>query len=83
MKESTKPAELNNGVLSEQYGYSWWQAKAFGEHFFYARGILGQFIIVIPQKNMVIVRLGKKNIKYNNLIPAEVIAEFTTTDFNK
>jgi len=83
LKESTKPAELKNGTINEQYGYSWWQAKAFGEDFFYARGILGQYIIVLPQKNMVIVRLGKEVIKYQNLTPAEVIAEFSITDFDK
>jgi CubicO group peptidase (beta-lactamase class C family) len=83
IKESTKPAELKNGSINELYGYSWWQAKAFGEHFFYARGILGQYIIVLPKKNMVIVRLGKKVINYNDRIPAEVIAEFSIIDFDK
>lgn len=83
IKESTKPAVLKDGSVNEQYGYSWWQAKAFGESFFYARGILGQFIIVLPQKEMVIVRLGERNIKYNDRIPAEVIAEFAITDFEK
>jgi len=83
IQESTKPAELKNGTINEEYGYSWWQAKAFGEHFFYARGILGQYIIVIPQKNLVIVRLGKEVIKYNNRIAAEVIAEHTISNFYK
>jgi CubicO group peptidase (beta-lactamase class C family) len=83
IKESTKPAKLKSGNINEQYGYSWWQAKAFGEQFFYARGILGQYIIVLPQQNMVIVRLGKKLINYNKRIPAEVIAEFSITDFDK
>ncbi|HNW98365.1 MAG TPA: serine hydrolase [Bacteroidales bacterium] len=83
INESTKPAELKDGNINEQYGYSWWQAKAFGKQFFYARGIKGQYIIVLPQENMVIVRLGKKIIEHNNRIPAEVIAEFTLTDFEK
>jgi len=42
------------------YGYQWWIVSKEQE-IFYARGILGQFIIVIPAKKMVIVRLGKEN----------------------
>ena len=85
MSASVSAAKLFNesGCPVYNYGYSWWRADAFGEDFFYARGILGQFIIVIPQKNMVIVRLGKENISYKNLIPAEVIAEFTCNNFIK
>ena len=30
----------------------------YGTHIFYQRGILGQYIIVIPEFNMVVVRLG-------------------------
>ncbi len=30
------------------------------QEIFYARGILGQYIICIPSKNMIIVRLGKE-----------------------
>jgi CubicO group peptidase (beta-lactamase class C family) len=40
------------------YGYQWWIVSNEPEIFF-ARGILGQFVIVIPAKKMVIVRLGK------------------------
>ena len=33
-----------------------------GKHkLFWAEGYLGQFIIVIPDENMVVVRLGKKD----------------------
>ncbi len=40
------------------YGYQWWIDPQHPE-IFYARGILGQYIIVIPSKKMIIVRLGK------------------------
>lgn len=48
-----------NGVKSDQYGMQWW---VYGD-IFYARGILGQYIIVDPSKNLIIVRLGKKRAK--------------------
>jgi hypothetical protein len=40
----------------------------------YARGILGQYIIVVPQKNRVVVRLGKKMGERVDHHPAEVRA---------
>lgn len=43
------------------YGYQWWLIPNYkGHNIFYARGILGQFIICIPEKNIIIVRLGHK-----------------------
>ncbi|MFH0865614.1 MAG: serine hydrolase [Bacteroidota bacterium] len=85
IKESASAAPLTdyNFIPVTSYGYSWWRAKAMGADFFYARGILGQFIIVLPVQNMVIVRLGKKNISYNGITPAVTIADFTLENFNK
>jgi CubicO group peptidase (beta-lactamase class C family) len=51
------PDEKN--VACDYYGYQWWIATHY-PGVFYARGILGQYIIVIPSKKMVIVRLGHK-----------------------
>lgn len=64
--ESVKPAQILDvtGQPNVKYGYKWWllpDYKSF--NIFYARGILGQYIIVIPEKKMVIVRLGKKRDK--------------------
>jgi CubicO group peptidase (beta-lactamase class C family) len=51
----------DDGSPNLRYGYSWWILPEYKGHFiFYARGILGQYIIVIPDLKMVIVRLGKK-----------------------
>ena len=37
------------------YGYSWWLIPGYkGQNIAYCRGILGQYIIVIPEKNIVI-----------------------------
>lgn len=40
------------------YGHGFWIDDSFGTQVFYQRGILGQYIIVIPEKNLVVVRLG-------------------------
>ena len=40
------------------YGFQWWLVPD-RKGVFYARGILGQYIIVIPEQNTVVVRLGE------------------------
>lgn len=47
-----------NNTACDYYGYQWWIDPLHPE-IFYARGILGQYIIVIPSKKIIIVRLGK------------------------
>ncbi|WP_439506424.1 serine hydrolase domain-containing protein [Sediminibacterium sp.] len=56
------------------YGYQWWLDPQHPE-IFYARGILGQYIISIPSKKIVIVRLAHKASKERVLtVPREVRA---------
>lgn len=43
---------------SPQYGYGWWLKDYLGKKMYYMRGHLGQFCIVIPQDDIIIVRLG-------------------------
>ncbi|WP_339887257.1 serine hydrolase [uncultured Flavobacterium sp.] len=43
---------------SPQYGYGWWMHTINGKELFYMRGHLGQFVIVIPEDDLIIVRLG-------------------------
>lgn len=57
VKTSTT-AELTEGSVA-RYQYQWWLVSEEGDYM--AQGILGQYIYVHPSKNMVIVRLGKKN----------------------
>ncbi len=42
------------------YGYSWWLADYKGKKIAYMRGVLGQYVIIIPEDQLIIVRLGKK-----------------------
>ncbi|PKQ45809.1 serine hydrolase domain-containing protein [Confluentibacter flavum] len=45
---------------SPQYGYGWWLKDVGDKHFFMMRGHLGQYVIVEPNDNVIIVRLGHK-----------------------
>lgn len=49
---------------SPQYGYGWWLIQNYkGKDFFMMRGHLGQFVIVEPNDNVIVVRLGNLNAK--------------------
>ncbi|MEN9907763.1 MAG: hypothetical protein RLZZ540_904 [Bacteroidota bacterium] len=43
---------------SPQYGYGWWLSNFKNKKVFYMRGHLGQYVIVIPEDDLIIVRLG-------------------------
>jgi len=43
---------------SPQYGYGFWLKEQLGKDFFMMRGHLGQYVIVQPEDNVIIVRLG-------------------------
>ncbi|MFD0863045.1 serine hydrolase domain-containing protein [Sungkyunkwania multivorans] len=51
---STKSRFGDNGV----YGYGFWLDTYKGKDIFYMRGILGQYVIVIPEDDLIITRLG-------------------------
>ena len=56
------------------YGFQWWLVP-YEPGVFYARGILGQYIIVMPAQHMVMVRLGKhRGAKRMGTVPEEVNA---------
>ncbi|MCC1485179.1 serine hydrolase domain-containing protein [Winogradskyella immobilis] len=42
----------------EPYGYGFWISDYKDKHIFAMRGILGQYVITIPEDNLIIVRLG-------------------------
>ncbi|HMK06352.1 MAG TPA: serine hydrolase [Flavobacterium sp.] len=48
---------------SPQYGYGWWLSDYKGKKIFYMRGHLGQYVIVIPEDKIMIVRLGQRHQK--------------------
>jgi CubicO group peptidase (beta-lactamase class C family) len=54
---------------SPQYGYGWWLSQYKNKQLFYMRGHLGQYVIVIPEDQLIIVRLGNKEHKKTNTNP--------------
>jgi CubicO group peptidase (beta-lactamase class C family) len=59
VQESITPADLMfNGKPNRIYGYQWWMTTVNDQQVFYARGILGQYIFVIPSQRIIFVRLG-------------------------
>jgi len=56
---------------SPQYGYGFWLKEQLGKQFFMMRGHLGQYVIVQPEDNVIIVRLGHQK------SPDEGIGKFT------
>ena len=62
IEEATRPAkelkaETGQG-MNNYYGFQFWYLEYKGLKIPYYRGILGQYIFVIPRKNAVVVRLG-------------------------
>nr|WP_321221215.1 serine hydrolase [uncultured Psychroserpens sp.] len=51
---------------SPEYGYGFWLYNYMGKDFFMMRGHLGQYVIVQPEDNVIIVRLGHKKSPDNN-----------------
>lgn len=78
-KASFTPVKLSDefGNTVNHYGYQWWQGNYNGTSFRYARGILGQYIVVVPEWSLVFVRLGKKRDPTRNaIIPSDLLEYF-------
>lgn len=71
---ATSPATYLKTILNDgreapctMYGYQFWLMNYKGHDIKYFRGILGQYIMVIPDMNAVIVRLGHRRAKEYNV----------------
>lgn len=62
LAKAIAPTDLPHYESKQQnknYGYQWWSGTHRGIDFTYARGIKGQYIIVVPERKAVIVRTGR------------------------
>lgn len=50
---------------SPEYGYGWWLSEIDKKPLFAMRGHLGQYVIVIPEDDLIVVRLGHLTGKLN------------------
>lgn len=76
LQEALEPATYlidENGKKVDFYGYQWWIVNYKGKKIPYARGILGQYIFILYDKNAVVVRLGhERDNEYLNNHPKDV-----------
>jgi CubicO group peptidase (beta-lactamase class C family) len=52
---------------SPEYGYGFWLSDHLGKHIFAMHGILSQYVITIPEDNVIIVRLGHQRGEKNGM----------------
>jgi len=63
VQDARTPAPLTVPDAGDNVRYSkrsFWLLQYKGRHYYYLRGILGQYIIILPEENAVVVRLGQK-----------------------
>ena len=62
VNDATSAANLldEDGQRNINYGYQFWLAERQGFELFYARGLWGQYVICIPELDMIVIRLGRK-----------------------
>ncbi len=73
--QSTVPFDCKetSGIQNITYGYAWWLTEYKGMRIFYMQGMLGQYVICVPSKNLVICRLARKRrIKGKDHTPLDV-----------
>ena len=62
-----------DGKMIDYYGFAWWLTKHEEHEVFYMQGILGQYVIVIPDLDVIIVRLGRtRGEKSNGINPDDL-----------
>ncbi|MCP2936623.1 beta-lactamase family protein, partial [Salmonella enterica subsp. enterica serovar Typhimurium] len=53
------PCRETDGTPNHTYGYGWWLTEHAGMRVYYMQGMLGQFVICVPEEELVICRLAR------------------------
>lgn len=62
-----------DGSPNHTYGYGWWLTEYNGLRVYYMQGMLGQYVICVPEKDLVICRLARsRRIKGKSHAPLDV-----------
>ena len=67
------------GIKNQVYSYQFWTYNNFENPMFYFRGLLGQYIMILPKEKTIIVRLGEKTEKNFKLHRAALFPNKTNT----
>ncbi len=62
VRNSISPYNCNeeNCKPNHTYGYAWWLTEYKGMTVFYMQGMLGQYVICVPEQKLIICRLSRK-----------------------
>lgn len=84
VQQSIRPADLldEDGKKNDRYGYCWWITEHEGHYVYYMRGILGQYVICVPDKDLIVVRTGHKRGDKRNDQPLDLY-EYIDVAFDK
>ena len=72
-----------DGKMIDYYGFAWWLTKHEEHEVFYMQGILGQYVIVIPDLDVIIVRLGRTRGEKSNGINPDDLKIWITEGLNQ
>ena len=74
ISEMTTPLTVpdGKGVEADHYGYQIWLDQQGDDKIINFRGMLGQYITVLPEENLVIVRLGHSRGEKDNHCPSDL-----------
>lgn len=75
---SITPAKLmDKGEPNNRYGYYWWLATVDGMQMYYCRGFHGEYVVVIPQERLIMVRTGMKWEEHNDVGHPKDVFQYT------
>ncbi len=65
VRQSLEPCNIpdSTGTQTSWYGYQWWLGEHEGSELFSARGMRGQYIVVLPEEKLILVRIGHQQVK--------------------